>query len=631
MLTTPALACLVLTWLISASPTPASTRFGPGPNVLDPPAVLDFPAAFPQDTGMVDHEDCEIRVRLFPSHHFLQAETRIAFRSLVDDLGRVHFVIYNDTLRISSVTSGPDTLDFSYDPGTATLTIQLNDTLDAGERDTVLVCYSGYITSRLGSYCRLDDSVGFSMVPYLWYPVAYDIYNSSRRDDFANWRITLTVPRGWQGLSCGVLLDSTLTDSTLTYTWQPTRGYVAVSFGAGPYQMCTRDWGGLHLRYYDADTLAAEAVYAVTGTVLGYLDRTFGPVTFDKLAFFDHKAGFGAAHPSLVMMPLPNDLLPFAHEIGHHWWGISVTRRYSPETWLNEGFANYTAALLYEDSLGLAARREVLDNYAANYLAVPRLQDRAIVPDPVESPHRNAILYQKGAWVLHMLRGVLGDSLFFDAMTAYATTYRDSAVTIADFRRTAEQVSGRALDWFFNQWLYWTGAPGYSYWWRADSLGPARYLVTVGVRQEEALFTMPVRLTTFSGPSRMDTSLCVDRSNDTFRLSVSERPDSVFLDLDDWLLDRGIQMVGVAEQQPVVTLQPSAATITRGVLFLGGLGTRSELPGRNSVMSRAALLDASGRKVIDLTPGANDIRRLSPGVYFVRSDRSDRIKIIIAR
>jgi YVTN family beta-propeller protein len=94
---------------------------------------------------------------------------------------------------------------------------------------------------------------------------------------------------------------------------------------------------------------------------------------------------------------------------------------------------------------------------------------------------------------------------------------------------------------------------------------------------------------------------------------------------------------GIEENfKPQAAGSRSAATVIRGVLVLPGLGTRSELPGRNSVMSRAALLDISGRKVLDLRPGANNVRALAPGVYFVRAVSREPSavscrKVVIAR
>jgi len=94
---------------------------------------------------------------------------------------------------------------------------------------------------------------------------------------------------------------------------------------------------------------------------------------------------------------------------------------------------------------------------------------------------------------------------------------------------------------------------------------------------------------------------------------------------------------GVEETPSAEVRTTKVATIVRGVLVLPGLGTRSELPERNSVMSRAALLDISGRKVLDLNPGANDVRALAPGVYFVRGasglkrEASSVSKVVITR
>jgi hypothetical protein len=82
---------------------------------------------------------------------------------------------------------------------------------------------------------------------------------------------------------------------------------------------------------------------------------------------------------------------------------------------------------------------------------------------------------------------------------------------------------------------------------------------------------------------------------------------------------RDTLFLGVEENRPRVSSREPRPTFVAGVLFLPGLGTRSELPERNSVMSRAALLDISGRKVLDLKSGANDVRALAPGVYFVRT------------
>jgi hypothetical protein len=218
-----------------------------------------------------------------------------------------------------------------------------------------------------------------------------------------------------------------------------------------------------------------------------------------------------------------------------------------------------------------------------------------------------------------MLRGVLGDSAFFAGMRTYAETFRDSSVVIDDFRLVMEQVSGRDLAWFFNEWLYWTGAPEYDYGWRADSIGPGRYLVAVAIEQPGPLFTMPVQVSAFSAGAPMDTWAWVDSPVDTARFEVATRPDSVILDREDWVLDRGIENVGVEERPIVGIVWPSAGTVVRGVLWLG----------RSS--RGAALLDVAGRQVLDLKQGPNDVGHLSPGVYFAHSEQPGLLKVIVTR
>jgi hypothetical protein len=259
---------------------------------------------------------------------------------------------------------------------------------------------------------------------------------------------------------------------------------------------------------------------------------------------------------------------------------------------------------------------------ARRYLAVPREQDRAIIPAPTGSNYYFTIVYNKGAWVLHMLRWVLGDSVFFRVLNAHATGFRDSSVTVDMFRRVAEQTSGRSLDWFFNEWLYDVGAPAYLGSWRSESLGPGNQRLTIVVRQIDAFFDMPIPLSVFSIAGRQDTSIRVSRAADTLILTIPVSPDSVVLDRDDWVLDRGMRMTEIVES-PTTERTPPRATIVHGVLSAPASGVARQ--------ASSVLLDISGRKVLDLQPGPNDVSRLAPGVYLVRLEPSAAAKVVVAR
>lgn len=584
----------------------------------EPPVAFGRAPVAPFDTGTVDYLDYDIAVRLIPARHFLEGSARVVFRSRVSRLGHVDFVLYNDTLRILSVTRGGQPLAYSYNSGAWTLSVQLADTLGPDEEDSLEIGYCGYITAALSSslnnYCRLDSTIGFSIVPYTWYPAPYDCYYGARRDEKSRFRTTLTVPANWHGIANEARLDSSGTDTSRTYVWQTARSSVAAAFGAGPFRLSRRDFGGMPVSYYDFDTSSARIVFAQASSVLDYLNRAFGVCTLEQMNYVENLQIYGASVRGLVLMPLPYQLSGLVHETSHQWWGTTVTPRYRSEIWLNEGFASYSEVLFQEDSLGRAVRRAELDTMARRYLAVPRGQDRAIIPAPTGSDYYFTIVYNKGAWVLHMLRWVLGDSAFFRVMNAYATGKRDSSVTVGSFRQVAEQVSGQSLDWFFDEWLYDVGAPAYAANWQAESLGPGNYRLTVVVRQTDVLFDMPLPLTVFSSAPRRDTSIRVSRIADTIVLDLLVAPDSVVLDYDDWILDRGIQTVALVESPSAGMSSSKMPAICRGVL---------ELPQGTSHKPQAtfSLLDAAGRRVLELNPGPNDVSRLAPGVYFVESER----------
>jgi hypothetical protein len=349
-----------------------------------------------------------------------------------------------------------------------------------------------------------------------------------------------------------------------------------------------------------------------------------GPYPGTELTYAENLQAYGAAEAGLVMMPLPYQLFGLTHETAHQWWGCAVRLRHDFEVWLNEGFASYSEVLFQEDSLGLFVRWAELDTMARRYRSVPRAQDRPIIPAPTNSNYYFTIVYSKGAWVLHMLRSVLGDSVFFRVLNTYSLTSRDSSVTVAGFRQVAEQLSGLTLDWFFDEWLYHVGYPKYHLDWSAAPVGDSVRVVTrlsqLNGSGAPAFFRtpLPIRLA-LPGP---DTNVVIapgaNPEVDTF--VINGQPTGVAVDPDDWILDSSyITMVGVAERHvPEVHPVPAVASVVRGVLWLGA-GTVPQ-PGASDALglSRAALLDIAGRKVLDLHPGPNDVSQLAPGVYFVR-------------
>ncbi len=179
------------------------------------------------------------------------------------------------------------------------------------------------------------------------------------------------------------------------------------------------------------------------------------------------------------------------HELGHQWWGDWVTMDDWRHIWLNEGYATHTE-WLWAEHLG----PEVFAQYLAD-------EDwRGWFSGPVfdnPSPFSWTI-YAKGSWVAWMLRHVIGDDAFFDAMAAYRAANAGATGTTDELREAMETASEMELDWFFDEWVYGLYRPRYVYDW-SNGAGSMLELTVRQVQTNTGLFKMPmnIRVTTASG------------------------------------------------------------------------------------------------------------------------------------
>ena len=148
------------------------------------------------------------------------------------------------------------------------------------------------------------------------------------------------------------------------------------------------------------------------------------------------------------------------------------------------------------------------------------------------------LIYRKGSWVLHMLRHVLGDNAFFDVLKTYATepTYDDKLLTTEDFQKTAEEVSGLDLNAFFEQWIYKSGDPYYTYSYTSNKNVENNYDVNVTINQLGTIFQMPVDVTIQTATSDTTFVAYVNQQANTFQFTLSDKPDTVILDRGNWIL-----------------------------------------------------------------------------------------------
>jgi aminopeptidase N len=173
-----------------------------------------------------------------------------------------------------------------------------------------------------------------------------------------------------------------------------------------------------------------------------------------------------------------------AHETAHQWFGDAVTEREWGHLWLSEGFASYWAPLWEQHSKGDSAFRATMARIRDEIIKSPVTLARPVIDTAVTKYMEllNTNSYQKGAWTLHMLRGIVGDSAFFRGVREYYLAHRHGNALTDDLRRAVEHTSGQSLGWFFEQWLRRPGYAELTSSWRWD---PAQRRVSITIEQSE--------------------------------------------------------------------------------------------------------------------------------------------------
>ena len=228
-----------------------------------------------------------------------------------------------------------------------------------------------------------------------------------------------------------------------------------------------------------------------------------------------------------------------AHEIAHQWFGDSVTESTWADLWLSEGFATYFAGLFIEKYEGADPFRDYLRNQASRYFAYEKQRNAPIHDEETQDLMRllNPNNYEKGAWVLHMLRKRLGDEVFFRGLRAYYLAHREANATTEDLRTALERASGKDLKDFFARWVYGTGHPQYQLQWKSKNAQNAVFL-TVTLEQTQAgepfLDPVPIEFTV-NGKKQQQTIYPKTRITTT-EIRLDANPTSVQLDPDETLL-----------------------------------------------------------------------------------------------
>jgi aminopeptidase N len=387
-------------------------------------------------------------------------------------------------------------------------------------------------------------------------------------------RFTVTAPARDIVVANGQL-ESTRSNSNRTQTWVwnesvPVSPYCMIICAGEFARLESKESALTQLSYYvpQSDRRFAMQGFGPAAPSLKLFTETVAPYPYEKLALIVGATRYGGmenssaivfastlfknfetAQPRSRTYNVPGGVESVvAHEIAHQWFGDSVTEATWADLWLSEGFATYFAGLFIERAEGQNEFRAYMKRAAEKYFDYEK-ERRAPIHDR-ETENLNDLLnpnnYEKGAWVLHMLRGMVGDQAFFAGIRDYYAAHRNSTATTEDLRAALEKSSGMNLQDFFARWVYGSGHPRYEAAWRWAPPGDMQHFVELTLRQTQEgdePFTIPltVEIVTQEGTQRV--TIKPDSKNFVTRIPVTRRPTAVRIDPDDFVL-KEIQIVG---------------------------------------------------------------------------------------
>jgi len=292
--------------------------------------------------------------------------------------------------------------------------------------------------------------------------------------------------------------------------------------------------------------------YLLLPEMIGLFEEQFGPYPFmgEKYGHAEWGENWGLEHQTLTSMGDPTERR-VAHELAHMWYGDMITCHSYHHIWLNEGFARYAEALWWEEHYGPSGYREKMESfeyYGGGTIYVEDTEN--------ESIFGLNLSYNKPAWVLHMLRHMVGDETFFEIMRSYADDprFKYGTATTEDFQLVVEELTGEDYSNFFQQWIYGQGFPHY----RAFRAQTGTDLLVQTI-QSGLAFDLPVDFRITTTGSIIDTVLRIDEQFMTFHFEIpeGETVTDLVMDPGDWILKSTDYVVGLAQDELAIPLLSS--------------------------------------------------------------------------
>ncbi|MFY0591206.1 M1 family metallopeptidase [Roseivirga sp.] len=361
----------------------------------------------------------------------------------------------------------------------------------------------------------------------------------------------VTAPNYYQVIGNGRFVERTnLTDDLTLTHWRsdvviPTKVMVM-----GAARFAVEEVGEVHgapisTWVYPQDRENGFYDYSQAYSIIDWFINNIGPYPYAKLANVQSKTQFGGMENASNIFYFENSVTGerafeglIAHEIAHQWFGNSASEADWHHVWLSEGFATYFTNVYMEKTHGRDRFVEMVKEQRDQIITFSKGQMVPVVNTAITDYMKllNTNSYQKGGWVLHMLRRKVGDDLFWKGIRAYYKKYTLSNAYTEDLQQVFETVTGTDLDAFFKQWIYTAGQPNIF----VDHSYKKGVLNLLVVQEQSEVFDFPLEMDIVLKDGTIQRHVIqVNEKRQAFTLDLKEKPATIVLDPDSWLLFEG--------------------------------------------------------------------------------------------
>lgn len=414
--------------------------------------------------------------------------------------------------------------------------------------------------------------VGFASDPHnfgrVWFP-CFDNFVDRATFDFS-----ITVDSSDRAYANGLLHSTTQnSDQTETFHWQmndPIPTYL-VAVAIAPYEEVRMNVDGIPvlLTALAADTSNLRKSFENLPTCIRTFVSSYGEHTFDRIGFntvpfnsgaMEHATNIAYPRYAIANGDKTSETL-FAHELAHHWWGNTITCKTQEDMWLNEGWASYSERLFLEAVYGKKAYDDDIEDNHHSVLQFAHVLDEAILPVSGIS-HVNTYgrhVYDKGADMVHTLRGLMGDQSFFEACKSFQSSFKFKDVTTRDLHTHFQSYTTLDLTGFFEQWVKTPGFAHFNILSATKQDGAYKLTIKQTPRFNQEVYTnVRLSLAAIASGKRYDTEVILNQAQQTFSITCPFEPEFWVLDPDDKISD--------ATTTDQVTITSEEQNLTHGMM-----------------------------------------------------------------